>query len=118
MTTSTVSSAHPPPLPSHVDDIKTQRLSEGWHFTEKCGEVFVAPGGSAWAVQQSGERVINVMVSLNPSDIIKTPLLERRKQAITKQSYRKRRGKRTQTANLALSEAEDVTTMPDASGMK
>ena len=84
------------------------RLSEGWHNTEKYGEVFVAPGGSAWVVQQSGEHLVNVMVLVNPSDIIKTPALERRKQAVAKQSYRKRQGKRTQTANLPLSEAEGV----------
>ena len=83
-------------------------LSEGWHNTEKYGEVFVAPGGSVWIVQQSGQRLINVTVKLDPSDLVKTPALERRKQAIAKQTYRKRQGKRTQMANLPLSEAEGV----------
>ena len=55
------------------------RLSEGWHNTEKYGEVFVAPGGNAWLVQKRGDRLINVAVTLNQSNIIKTPLLERRK---------------------------------------
>ena len=84
------------------------RLSEGWHKTEKYGEVFVASGGSAWVVQQSDEHLVNVMVLVNPSDIIKTPALERRKQAVAKQSYRKRQGKWTRTVNLPLSEAEGV----------
>jgi hypothetical protein len=78
--------------------------ASGWHLTDKYGDVFIAPDGAAWAVQQSGQRLINVKVNLNPSDVIKTPLLERRKQAISKQSYRKRQGKRTSTVNLPLSE--------------
>ena len=92
------------PLPSPL----LARLSEGWHHTERWGEVFVAPGGSAWVIQQNGDRLTSVSVTLDPSDIIKTPLLERRKQAITKQSYRKRQSERTQTANFQLSEAEGV----------
>ena len=108
MTTSTVSGSRVSPLPSDMDSNKTHRLPEGWHHTERWGEIFVAPGGSAWVVQQSGDRLINVTVTLEPSDIIKTPALERRKQAIAKQSYRKRQGKRTQTANFQLSEAEGV----------
>ena len=101
MTTTLINTFHkadPRPLPLPV------RLSEGWHNTEKYGEVFVAPGGNAWVVQQIGQRLINVTVKLDSSDIIKTPLLERRKQAISKQSYRKRQGKRTSAFNLPLSE--------------
>jgi len=88
--------------------VNPPKLPEGWHHTEKYGDVFVAPGGSAWVVRQNGERLVNVMVSINPADIVKTPLLERRKQAIAKQSYRKRQGGRTQGVNLPLSEVEGV----------
>ena len=88
--------------------VNPPKLPEGWHHTEKYGDVFVAPGGSVWVVQQNGQHLINVTVTLNPSDIIKTPALERRKQAVAKQSYRKRQGKWTRTVNLPLSEAEGV----------
>lgn len=117
MTTLTVSGSNVA-RSSNGDGNKAYRIAEGWHNTEKHGEVFVAHGGRAWVVQRSGQRLINVTVPLNPSDIIKTPLLERRKQAITKQSYRKRQDKRTQMANLPLSEAEGMSTGQDTSGMK
>ena len=78
--------------------------ASGWHLTDKYGDVFVSPDGAAWAVQQSGDRFINVTVKLNPTDITKTPLLERRKQSIAKQSYRKRQGGGTLAVNLPLSE--------------
>jgi len=84
------------------------RPAPGWHLTDKFGDIFVSPNGSAWAVQQSGQHLINVTVKLDPTDIVKTPLLERRKQAIAKQSYRKRQGGRTQGVNLPLSEVEGV----------
>ena len=60
------------------------RLTRGWHLTDKFGDIFVSPGGSAWAVQQKGDRLINITVKLNPTNVVRTPLLERRKQAIAK----------------------------------
>ena len=56
----------------------------GWHLTDKFADIFVSPGGSAWAVQQKGDRLINITVKLNPTNVVRTPLLERRKQAIAK----------------------------------
>lgn len=101
---------HPSPLAA--------RLSEGWHNTEKYGEVFVAPGGSAWIVQQSGQRLINVTVTLKQSDIIKTPAIDRMKHAQAMRRYRNTRVSITQTANLPLSEAEGMATLQDTSAMK
>ncbi|MFZ1915542.1 MAG: hypothetical protein WAU55_10800 [Dehalococcoidales bacterium] len=88
--------------------MESHRSNSGWHLSDKYGDVFISPDGSAWAVQQSGQRLINVKVNLNPSDVIKTPLLERRKQAIAKQSYRKGQGRRTSAVNLPLSEVETM----------
>jgi hypothetical protein len=62
--------------------VNPPKLPEGWHHTEKYGDVFVAPGGSVWVVQQNGQHLINVTVTLNPSDIIKTPAIDRVKHAL------------------------------------
>ena len=62
--------------------VNPPKLPEGWHLTEKYGDVFVAPGGSVWVVQQNGQHLINVTVTLNPSDIIKTPAIDRVKHAL------------------------------------
>ena len=94
----------PWPLPSPLP----ARLSEGWHHTERWGEVFVAPGGSAWVVQQSGQHLINVTVTLNPSDIIKTPAIDRVKHALVeRRRYNLALAVRKQS-DLPLSEAEGV----------
>jgi len=90
----------PSPLPA--------RFSEGWHHTERYGDVFVTPGGSAWLVQQSGDQLINVTVTPEPSDIIKTPAIARVKHAQAMRRYRKTRAPITSMPNLPLSEAEGV----------
>lgn len=82
------------------------RPAPGWHLTDKFGDIFVSPDGSAWAVQQSGQRFINVKVNLDPSDIVKTPAMERVKHAQTMRRYRKTKATITSMPNLALSEAE------------
>jgi hypothetical protein len=82
------------------------RPDPGWHLTDKFGDIFVSPDGSAWAVQQSGQRFINVKVNLDPSDIVKTPAMERVKHAQTMRRYRKTKATITSMPNLALSEAE------------
>ena len=82
--TNFITGPRPSPLPA--------RLSEGWHHTERWGEVFVAPGGSAWVVQRSGQRLINVTVPLNHSDIIKTPAIDRVRHAQFMRRYRERLG--------------------------
>ena len=59
------------------------RPAPGWHLTDKFGDIFVSPGGSAWAVQQKGDRLINITVKLNPTDVVKKPAIERIKHAQT-----------------------------------
>ena len=94
------------------------RLSEGWHNTEKYGEVFVARGGSAWIVQQSSQRLINVTVTLNQSDIIKTPAIDRVKHASAeRRRYNLALAARKQSG-FALSQAKDMATIQDTSGTK
>jgi hypothetical protein len=89
--------------------VNPPKLPEGWHHTERWGEVFVTPGGSAWVVQHSNDRLINVTVIINLSDIIKTPAIDRVKHAQAMRHYRKNtKVSITQTANLPLSEAESV----------
>jgi hypothetical protein len=60
------------------------KLPEGWHNTEKYGEVFVSPGGIAWVVQLVGSKLESVAVQLSPSDIIGKGAVEKRKDAIQK----------------------------------
>ena len=66
------------------------RLAPGWHHTDKFGDIFISPDGSAWIVQQSGDRLTNVMVNLNPTDIIKTAAIDKVKHAQAMRAYRKR----------------------------
>ena len=85
------------------------RLTPGWHHTDKFGDIFVSPGGSAWAVQQSGDRLINVAVNLNFADVVQRPAAERVKRA----SAERRRYNLALTArkqpNFALSKVETVS---------
>jgi hypothetical protein len=84
------------------------QLAAGWHLTDKFGDVFVSPDGSVWAVQQSGDRLINVAVKLDSSDIIKTPSIDRVKHAQAVRHYRKTRVTVTRMPDLPLSEAEGM----------
>ena len=59
---------------------------------DKYGDIFVSPGGRAWAVQQKGDRLINITVKLNPTDVVKKPAIERIKHAQTMRCYRKDEG--------------------------
>lgn len=81
-------------------------LSEGWHHTERYGDVYVSPGGIAWVVQQVGNELKSVSVSLTPADITKTPAVERMKHIQKERRYRKTRVSVTQSANLPLQQAE------------
>jgi len=65
-----------------------KKLPEGWHHTEKYGEVFVSPGGIAWVVKEValvtpglGNELKTVSVTITASDIIKTPAIDLRKRA-------------------------------------
>jgi hypothetical protein len=78
------------------------RPAPGWHHTDKFGDIFVSPDG----IQQSSQRLINVTVKLDQSDIIKTPAIERVKHAQMMRCYRKTRTPITSMPNLALSDAE------------
>jgi len=69
-----------------------RRLPEGWHHTERYGEVYVSPGGVDWVVRQVGNELKSVSVHVTPADIVKTPATELRKAAILRQSRRKRSG--------------------------
>ena len=64
------------------------RLPEGWHDTEKYGPVFVSPSGTAWGVKIIGTRLENVVVNVSPRDFIGKTAIEKRKQAIVKQTRR------------------------------
>ena len=66
------------------------KLSEGWHSTEKYGEVFVSPGGIAWAVQLVGDKFENVSVKLSANDIIGNNRAFKKKDALRKQAERAR----------------------------
>ena len=59
----------------------TQKLPEGWHNTERFGEVFVSPGGIPWVVQRNGNKLVSVSVPLAKEDIIQKPSAERVKNA-------------------------------------
>ena len=54
----------------------------GWHHTDKFGDIFISPDGIAWAVQQSGQRFVNVAIKLDSSDIVQRPAIERVKRAL------------------------------------
>ena len=89
-------------MTTHLAD-NAPRLREGWHYTERYGEVYVSPGGTAWVVRQSGNELKSVSVPLTPAEIVKTPATELRKEAILRQQRRKRRGGRTSPPNFGTS---------------
>ena len=91
-------------IPNEEIRANHHRHPTGWHHTNKFGDVFVSPDGSAWAVQQSGQRLINVTVRLDPSEISKTTAIERVKHAQMMRRYRKTKVPITQMPNLPLSE--------------
>lgn len=62
-----------------MTDKSESALREGWHNTEKYGEVYVSPGGIAWVVQRIGDRLQSIAVKLAPSDIVKTTAVDRMK---------------------------------------
>jgi len=67
---------------------------DGWYQTEKYGEVYVAPGGTAWIVNK---ELKSVQVPLLESDIIRPDSLTRRIKAEQRKkqpSYTKLHAKR------------------------
>jgi hypothetical protein len=68
-------------IPNEKEQADRRRLTSGWHHTDKFGDIFVSPDGIAWAVQQSGDRLVNIAVNLNSDDIVQRPAIERVKRA-------------------------------------
>ena len=52
-------------IPNEVGHSDRHPPATGWHYTDKFGDIFISTDGSAWTVQQSGDRLINVAVNLN-----------------------------------------------------
>ena len=77
-------------------DKKHTDISEGWHRTERFGEVFVAPSGRAWSVKEIGGRLENVIVEISATDILGNDRAFKKKDALRKQAERARtKGSRT-----------------------
>lgn len=68
-------------IPNEEIQANYHRPASGWHHTDKFGDIFVSPDGIAWAVQQNGDRLVNVAVNLNSDDIVQRPAIERVKRA-------------------------------------
>ena len=79
------------------------RLREGWHYSERYGEVYVSPGGTAWVVRQIGNELKSVSVPLTPAEIVKTPAIDRLKHAQAVQRSRNRAKGITQPPNFGTS---------------
>ena len=46
------------------------KLPEGWHSTERYGDIFVSPSGRAWGVKIIGTKFENVVVDVRAADFI------------------------------------------------
>jgi hypothetical protein len=83
------------------------KLPEGWHNTEKYGDVFISPGGIGWVVQRIGEKLESVVVKISKDEIIGKTAIEKRMDAIRRQNrWAKSRVSRTKAPNLTPSAAE------------
>jgi hypothetical protein len=81
------------------------KLPEGWHSTEKYGDVFVSSGGIAWVVQLVGDKFENIAVKITHEDITAKPSAERMKHAAAeKRRYNLAKTSRT-PSNFAVSAA-------------
>jgi hypothetical protein len=68
---------------------KGSRLPEGWHMTEKYGEVYVNPGGIAWTIQRDGDELVSVSVQITKEDITQKPSADRVKRNLSDRQRRK-----------------------------
>jgi|GEM_PF-3721654 len=84
----------------------TSKLSEGWHYTERYGDVFVTEDGTTWTVRQVGNELQSVPVLISSQDIIKTPSIGRLKHAQAMRRLRKSRGSITRPSSFALQQAK------------
>ena len=72
------------------------KLPEGWHSTERYGDIFVSPSGRAWGVKIIGTKFENVVVDVRAADFIGQSVIERRKEAVRKSVRRQSvQGQRT-----------------------
>ena len=74
---------------SPLTPAKSSRLPEGWHMTEKYGEVYVNPGGIAWTIQRDGDELVSVSVQITKEDITQKPSAERVKRNLSDRQRRK-----------------------------
>jgi hypothetical protein len=85
------------------------KLPEGWCNTEKHGDVFISPGGIGWVVQRIGNKLESVAVKISKDEIIGKTAIEKRTDAIRRQTRRtKSKVSRTKAPNLTPSAAEVV----------
>ena len=80
------------------------KLPEGWHNTEKHGDVFTSPGGIGWVVQRAGGKLGSVAGKISKDEIIGKTSIEKRMDAIRRQT--KSKVPRTKAPNLTPSAAE------------
>ena len=84
------------------------KLPEGWRNTEKHGDVFISPGGIGWVVQRIGGKLESVAVKISKDEIIGKTAIEKRTDAIRRQTRGKSKVSRTKAPNLTLCAAEVV----------
>lgn len=83
------------------------KLPEGWHYTEKYGEIFVSPGGIAWVVKEMPNHELkSVPVPAKPEDIIKTPATDRVKHAAAERKRYQARLTVRKASNFGTGKAE------------
>ena len=86
------------------------KLPEGWHNTEKYGDVFISSGGIAWVVQRISNKLESVAIKISKDEIIGKTAIEKRTDAIRRQTrWAKSKVSRTKAANLTPSAAEVVS---------
>lgn len=85
-----------------------KKLPEGYHFTEKYGEIFVSPGGIAWVTREMPNHELkSVSVPVKPTDIVKTPAVDRLKHAKAVQRSRIRARGLTQPSIFGSGKGKD-----------
>ena len=82
------------------------KLPEGWHNTEKHGDVFISLGGIGWVVQRIGGKLESVAVKISKDEIIGKTAIEKRTDVIRRQT--KSKVSQTKAPNLTLCAAEVV----------
>lgn len=70
--------------------MEERKLPEGWHKTEKFGDVYISAAGIAWTTKREGNILKSVQVDISPADIIKNTAADRVKIARRQRKYRAR----------------------------